>query len=121
MTSKLEYYNNPSIQSLTCPYRTVSTNVFCAESAPLAPYKTSSLNMNEAPTTPAPISYCTAGQSSLPCTAAIDRPQSAIVTTPNTCSQTITILDEYGICNNVVTDVPAADCRALVDFYNSTA
>lgn len=76
--------------------------------------------MNSSPTTIAPISYCTpAQQGTYGCTAAIDMPQSALVKTLNTCSQTITILDEAGICNNLVTDVTAADCNGLLALYNS--
>gem|GEM_PF-2460594 len=117
---RLEYYNNPSIQSASCPYRSIGTNQRCANPTPLAPFVTPSLNMNTSPTTPEPIMYCTVPQAAFPCTAALDMPQSALVRTDNTCTDSVTIIDEAGICNTLVTDVTAADCNGLVALYNST-
>jgi uncharacterized repeat protein (TIGR01451 family) len=123
---KLDYYNNPSIGLLStsnnssCPYITLSPGVFCAQQTPLAPYVWASANMNNSPTTIAPIQYCTISQSlSNPCTPAIDQPQSALVRTNNTCTQTITIMDEAAICNTHVTDMSPADCNALISLYNA--
>ena len=76
--------------------------------------------MNSSPTTISPIAYCDGSQNlSYPCTAPIDAPQSALVQTPNTCSQTIRIRSEAEICNTLVGDMSAADCNGLVALYNS--
>lgn len=117
---RLDYYNNPAIGSLSCAYRTVSAGVFCAEVAPLSPYRTSSIDINSSSTTIGPISYCAAG-SSYTCTAVDEQPLSALVKTDNTCQQVVAVYDDNGLCDNAVSDVSAADCRALVDFYNTSA
>lgn len=120
---KLEYYNNPSILSLSCPYKSNGW-VYCASAAPLSPYLTPSVNMNTSPTTPAPISYCTPSQLWSPSwactnTSNLNTLQSSLVSTPNTCSQTIFIYDETALCNSIVTDMSAADCNGLIALYNS--
>ena len=101
-------------------YRTLSPGVFCAEKVALAPYIGSSVAMNNSPTTISPISYCVPAQtSSYACTDPLDAPQSSLVQTLNTCTQTINIMSEADICNILVNDMSAADCNGLIALYNS--
>jgi Leucine-rich repeat (LRR) protein len=113
---KLDYYTNPG--TWTCPYRTLAGWVLCAQPTSTPPYRVTSINMNTSPVTPSPITYCTATEMwQWSCTAAIDQPQSALVKIPNTCSKTVVVLDSTAMCNNLVTDVIASDCRALLALY----
>jgi hypothetical protein len=76
--------------------------------------------MNNSPTTISPITYCTASETATyPCTAPIDAPQSSLVKTLNTCTQTINIISEANICGTLVGDMTTADCNGLIALYNS--
>jgi hypothetical protein len=91
----------------------------CAQETALSPFVTPSIDMNNSPTTMSPTVYCGGTHSSWSCVSPINYPQSALVRTDNTCTANVTIYTEADICNNLVTDMSAADCNGLIALYNS--
>ncbi len=117
MSDKLEYYETVTSSQA---YRVVATDQRCAVSqANLWPQTTILTTINQIATIPAPVSYCTGGQSGLPFAAVTNQPPKMLVKLPSCASTLSATVDTNTLCD-YVTDMTAAECKELSKLYDAT-